>query len=46
MRGKRLYDRLMIQARQQMALMNRCRMRRRGGKGTAGQPFYVEFLNR
>lgn len=45
-------------ARQQLALMNKCRMRKSGGKGvvrsaTSGdaclsknQPFYMQFLNR
>ena len=33
-------------ARRQLALINQCRMRKRGGKGTADQPFYVTFLNR
>ena len=33
-------------ARQQMALMNKCRMRKTGGKGVVNQPFYVTFLNR
>ena len=58
MQGKRIYDRLKNQARQQLALMNKCRMRKTGGKGvvrsaTSGdaclsknQPFYVTFLNR
>ena len=46
MQGKRLYDRLKNQARQQMALMNKCRMlSRRTGRG-GQQPFYVQFLNR
>ena len=44
--GKRIYDKLKNQARQQLALMNKCRMRKTGGKGTANQPFYVQFLNR
>ncbi len=43
--GKRIYDKLMNQTRQQLALMNRRSMRRRGGKGAANQPFYVQFLN-
>jgi hypothetical protein len=46
MQGKRLYDRLKNQARQQLALMNKCRMRKTGGKGVVNQPFYVTFLNR
>ena len=33
-------------ARRQLALINQCRMRKRGGKGVANQPFYVQFLNR
>lgn len=46
MQGKRLYDRLKNQARQQMALMNKCRMlSRRTGRG-GQQPFYMQFLNR
>ena len=44
--SKRIYDRMKNQARQQLALMNKCRMRKTGGKGTADQPFYVQFLNR
>ena len=44
--GKRIYDKLKNQARQQLALMNKCRMRKTGGKGVANQPFYVQFLNR
>jgi len=46
MQGKRIYDRMKNQARQQLALMNKCRMRKTGGRGTASQPFYVQFLNR
>ena len=58
MQGKRIYDKLKNQARQQLALMNKCRMRKTGGKGvvrsaTSGdaclsknQPFYAQFLNR
>ena len=46
MQGKRIYDRMKNQARQQQALMNRCRMHRQGGKGVVNQPFYVQFLNR
>ena len=58
MQGKRIYDKLKNQARQQLALMNKCRMRKTGGKGVArsatigdafprkNQPFYVQFLNR
>ena len=46
MQGKRIYDKLKNQARLQLALMNKCRMRRQGGRGTANQPFYVQFLNR
>jgi len=46
MQGKRIYDRMKNQARQQLALMNRCRMHRQGGKGVVNQPFYVQFLNR
>jgi hypothetical protein len=34
------------EARQQMALMNKCRMRKTGGKGVVNQPFYLQFLNR
>ena len=44
--GKRIYDKLKNQARQQLALMNKCRMRKTGGKGVVNQPFYVTFLNR
>lgn len=33
-------------ARRQLALINQCRMRKRGGKRVADQPFYVTFLNR
>ena len=33
-------------ARSQLALINQCRMHRRGGKGVADQPFYTKFLNR
>ena len=33
-------------ARQQLAMINKCRMRKTGGKGVANQPFYVQFLNR
>ena len=29
-----------------LALMNKCRMRKTGGKGVVNQPFYVTFLNR
>ncbi len=32
-------------ARQQLALIQKCRMNK-GGKGVANQPFYVQFLNR
>lgn len=46
MQGKHFYDRVKIQARQQLALMNRCRMHKQGGKGVANHPFYVQFLNR
>ena len=46
MQGKRIYDRLKNQARQQLALMNKCRVRKQGGRGVANQPFYVQFLNR
>ena len=46
MQGKRIYDRMKNQARQQLALMNRCRMHKQGGKGVANRPFYVQFLNR
>jgi len=46
MQGKRTYDRMKNQARQQLALMNKCRMRKTGGKGVVNQPFYVQFLNR
>ena len=46
MQGKRMYDRMKNQARQQLALMNKCRMRKQGGKGVANQPFYVQFPNR
>ena len=34
------------EARRQMALMNKCRLHNRGGKGIANQPFYEKFLNR
>ncbi|UKK68530.1 hypothetical protein L6466_08245 [Prevotella communis] len=56
--GKRIYDKLKNQARQQLALMNKCRMHKTGGKGVArsatsgdacqskNQPFYLQFLNR
>jgi len=44
--GKRIYDKLKNQARQQLALMNKCRMLKTGGKGVVNQPFYVTFLNR
>jgi hypothetical protein len=33
-------------ARRQLALINQCRMHKRGGRGTADQPFYVQFFNR
>ena len=33
-------------ARQQLAMINKCRMRKTGGNGVANQPFYVQFLNR
>ena len=33
-------------ARRQLALMNKCRMRKTGGKGVVNQPFYMQFLNR
>ena len=46
MQGKRIYDKLKNQARQQLALMNKCRMRKTGGKGVVNQLFYVTFLNR
>ena len=51
MQGKRLYDRLKNQARQQMALMNKCRMRKMRCRRTSqdsckNQPFYMQFLNR
>jgi hypothetical protein len=46
MQGKSFYDRMKNQARQQLALMNRCRMHRQGGKAVANQSFYVQFLNR
>ena len=46
MQGKRIYDRMKNQARQQLALMNRSRKQNQGGKGVANQPFYVQFLNR
>ena len=46
MQGKRIYDRMKNQARQQLALMNKCRMRKQGGKGVSNQPFYVQYLNR
>ena len=42
MQGKRIYDKMKNQARQQLALMNRSRMHKMGGN----QPFYVHFLNR
>ena len=44
--GKRLYDKLKNQARQQLALMNRNRMLSRRTGRVGGQPFYVQFLNR
>jgi hypothetical protein len=44
MQGKRIYDRMKNQARQQLALMNKCRMRKTGGKGVVNQPFYARFL--
>ena len=55
---KRAYDQMAHEARQQMALLNRCRMHKQGGKGvvrsaTSGDaclsknlPFYTRFLNR
>ena len=46
MQGKRIYDRMKHQARQQLALMNKRRMHKRGGNGVVDQPFYVQFLNR
>jgi len=46
MQGKRIYDRMKNQARQQLALMNKCRMRKQGGKGVVNLPFYTRFLNR
>ena len=46
MQGKRIYDRMKNQARQQLALMNKCRMHKQGGKGVSNQPFYVQLLNR
>ena len=46
MQGKRIYDRMKNQARQQLALMNRCRMHKQGGKGVASLPFYAKFINR
>ena len=33
-------------ARQQLALINKCRMHKTGGKGVANLPFYVNILNR
>ena len=33
-------------ARQQLTLINKYQMHKRGGKGVANQPFYVQFLNR
>jgi hypothetical protein len=43
---KENYPLMVNEARQQMALMNKCRMRKTGGKGVAGLPFYLQFLNR
>ena len=43
---KRAYDQMAYEARRQMALINKCRMHKTGGKGVANQPFYVKFLNR
>jgi hypothetical protein len=43
---KENYPLMVNQARQQMALMNKCRMlSRRTGRG-GQQPFYMQFLNR
>ena len=51
-------SRMAIEARKQLALMNRCRMHKQGGHGMArsatkgaaclskNQPFYAKFLNR
>ncbi|UKK57857.1 hypothetical protein [Prevotella communis] len=48
---KENYPLMVNQARQQMALMNKCRMRkmrcRRTSQGPCkNQPFYMQFLNR
>ena len=32
------------EARQQMALINKCRMHERGGNGVVNQPFYAKFI--
>jgi len=43
---KENYPLMVNEARQQMALMNKCRMlSRRTGRG-GKQPFYMQFLNR
>ena len=31
-------------ARQQMALINKCRMYKHGGNGVVSQPFYAKFI--
>jgi hypothetical protein len=42
---KHSYMQLKTEARQQMALISRSRMSRRGGRGSAvGQPFYASFI--
>ena len=33
-------------ARQQLALINKCRMHNTGGKGVASLPFYAKIINR
>jgi hypothetical protein len=43
---KENYPLMVNEARQQMALMNKCRMRKTGGKGVVNLPFYLQFLNR
>ena len=32
------------EARQQMALINKCRIYKRGGSGVVNQPFYAKFI--
>ena len=34
------------EARRQLALMNKCRMHKRRGRGIANQPFYAQIINR